>query len=101
MYNMNPTFEGSGHVWSLDFCTWVFGWKYLMLSWKYLLEMLMYLRVPFRRRRMLILWGFAWSIPLSPHLLNLFLYRTDLPLFQSRPRDSLVGSLDQGQLGGK
>ena len=94
LYIMNPTFEGSGHVWSLDFCTWAFGWKYLMLSWKYLLEMFISLGVPFRSRRMLTLWGFALRVPLSSHLLNLFLYRTDLPLFQGRPRDYLVGSLE-------
>ena len=101
LYIMNPTFEGSGHVWSLDFLTWAFGWKYLILSWKYLTDMLISLRVPFKRRRMLTLWGFALRIPLSSHLLNLSLYRTYLPLFQGRPRDSLVGSLEQGKVGGK
>ena len=71
-----------------------------MLSWKYLLEMFISLGVPFRSRRMLTLWGFALRVPLSSHLLNLFLYRTDLQLFKRRPRDSLVGSLEQGQVGG-
>ena len=47
------------------------------------------------------MWGFSWRITLLSHLLNMFLSRRDCSLFQGIPRDSLVGSLERGQLVGK
>ena len=68
-----------------------------MCSWKYFLNVIMLSESLLIKILMLNLRGLDLGVTSSSHVLNLVLSSRSLPLFQDRPSDYLIGSLDRGK----
>ena len=88
---MYPNFDGSGQDFNLDFRTWAWGVENLDVVLEVLAERVGIFRCSTYHKSVVYIYIFSLVVPLSYHVLKIYLSKRDLLLFQYIPMANFVG----------